>query len=253
MFCSIFFLCRTLGFDPSYLLDEMKKLNEAEWFLEELDEHSSDEPGENQWFNDLHVEVHPRFDPMKDEFILPEEMDPDADLPYEPMAQPKRGRKCNQFCFCRGKAPPLDPLNVNLLLTFMNEEGELLPKRKTNLCAKWQRKVSRTVKRARHLGMFSYKKGRFTFVDPFTAPPDPTDDVEEAAYKFWIREYPDVPFPGYPEGEGTRTGWVRQYNSYDDFEDTNDGIDEENMENKGVEDDAFADNSDDSRFRSFKD
>lgn len=72
-------------------------------------------------------------------------------------------------------------MNVNLLLRFMNPAGYIKPRSKTGLCGTMQRRVARTIKHARNLGLFQYKsmldwfilldmshspEGQFTINDP---------------------------------------------------------------------------------------
>ncbi|MCK5464940.1 MAG: 30S ribosomal protein S18, partial [Bacteroidales bacterium] len=42
------------------------------------------------------------------------------------------------------------------LKKFLNEQGKILPKRLTGTSLKFQRKISRAIKRARHLAMLPY-------------------------------------------------------------------------------------------------
>jgi small subunit ribosomal protein S18 len=41
-------------------------------------------------------------------------------------------------------------------MKFINEQGKLLPRRITGTSAKYQKRVSQAVKRARHLGILPY-------------------------------------------------------------------------------------------------
>ena len=104
--------------------------------------------------------------------IRPEELNEEADLMEddffaledESILNPKKN--C-EFCFCKGIMPELHPMNVHLLLHFMSPGGRILSRRQTGLCAKWQRKVSSTIRRAKHLGIFSYKKSKYYINFPF--------------------------------------------------------------------------------------
>eukprot|EP01096_Ripella_sp_DP13-Kostka_P008936 TRINITY_DN335_c3_g1_i2.p1 TRINITY_DN335_c3_g1~~TRINITY_DN335_c3_g1_i2.p1 ORF type:complete len:959 (-),score=461.46 TRINITY_DN335_c3_g1_i2:106-2775(-) len=74
------------------------------------------------------------------------------------------------YCpFCRDGdlSKDIHYLNVHLLLSFMNELGAIMPRRVTRLCGKHQRLIARTVKRAKHFGVFSNKQGFFTITSPF--------------------------------------------------------------------------------------
>ena len=46
--------------------------------------------------------------------------------------------------------------NVELLRRYINEIGKIRPRRQTGLCAKCQRKLSKEVKRARHLALLPF-------------------------------------------------------------------------------------------------
>merc|ERR1712000_192700 len=131
-------------------------------------------------------------------FVRPEELDETAPLPLErdERLEANKKNKCHT-CWCRNRAPPLDPMNVHLLLRFMNLEGRLLPRRQTNLCAKWQRKVAKTVRRAKHLGLFSYKHGRFTVTDPFNPTLSHEEVLDELAKRTWETLYPKEAVPSF--------------------------------------------------------
>merc|ERR1711991_446001 len=129
------------------------------------------------------------------DFVMAEELDEQAALPLErDLAQEASQKHRCPTCWCRNRAPPLDPMNVHLLLKFMNLEGRILPRRQTRLCAKWQRKVASTIRRAKHLGLFSYKHVRFTVTDPFQETPSHEDVLDDLAVKAFERLYPkDTP------------------------------------------------------------
>ncbi len=50
----------------------------------------------------------------------------------------------------------VDYKDVDLLKRFINEQGKLLPRRVTGVPAKFQRKLTRAVKRARHLSLLPF-------------------------------------------------------------------------------------------------
>lgn len=64
----------------------------------------------------------------------------------------------------RRKNSPLKPgetidyKDVRRLQRFLTERGKILPRRATGLTAKQQRQVSRSIRRARHLGFLPYVK-----------------------------------------------------------------------------------------------
>ena len=50
----------------------------------------------------------------------------------------------------------VDYKDVELLKRYINEQGKLLPRRITGVSAKFQRQLTRAVKRARHLAMLPF-------------------------------------------------------------------------------------------------
>ncbi len=61
--------------------------------------------------------------------------------------------------YCRFKKAGIryiDYKDANFLLKFVNEQGKILPRRITGTSVKYQRKVSKAIKRARHLALMPY-------------------------------------------------------------------------------------------------
>ncbi len=61
--------------------------------------------------------------------------------------------------YCRFKKSGIkyiDYKDPNFLLKFINEQGKILPRRLTGTSAKYQRKVSQAVKRARHIAVLPF-------------------------------------------------------------------------------------------------
>jgi len=50
----------------------------------------------------------------------------------------------------------VDYKDVELLKRYLNEQGKILPRRITNASAKFQRQLTRAVKRARHLALMPF-------------------------------------------------------------------------------------------------
>jgi small subunit ribosomal protein S18 len=50
----------------------------------------------------------------------------------------------------------IDYKDLDLIKRFLNEQGKILPRRITGLSAKYQRQLTRAVKRARHLALVPY-------------------------------------------------------------------------------------------------
>ena len=68
-----------------------------------------------------------------------------------PVIRPKK--------YCRFKKSGIkyiDYKNPDFLLKFINEQGKILPRRVTGTSQKFQKKVNKAVKRARHLAILPY-------------------------------------------------------------------------------------------------
>ncbi len=50
----------------------------------------------------------------------------------------------------------VDYKDVELLKSYLNEQGKILPRRITNVPAKFQRQLTRAVKRARHMALLPF-------------------------------------------------------------------------------------------------
>lgn len=65
--------------------------------------------------------------------------------------------KKKKYCrFKKSGIKYIDYKDPNFLLKFVNEQGKILPRRLTGTSVKYQRKVSKAVKRARHLALLPY-------------------------------------------------------------------------------------------------
>ncbi|TVQ90900.1 MAG: 30S ribosomal protein S18 [Bacteroidetes bacterium] len=65
--------------------------------------------------------------------------------------------KKKKYCrFKKAGIKYIDYKDANFLLKFVNEQGKILPRRLTGTSMKYQRKVSRAIKRARHLALMPY-------------------------------------------------------------------------------------------------
>lgn len=70
-----------------------------------------------------------------------------------PAVEVKKKKYCR---FKKAGIKYIDYKDPDFLLKFVNEQGKLLPRRLTGTSLKYQRKVSRAVKRARHLALMPY-------------------------------------------------------------------------------------------------
>ncbi len=65
--------------------------------------------------------------------------------------------KKDKYCrFRKSGIKYVDYKNPDYLLKFINEQGKILPRRLTGTSQKYQKKVNKAVKRARHLAILPY-------------------------------------------------------------------------------------------------
>lgn len=69
---------------------------------------------------------------------------------------PKRPRKPKVDPFSIGELEITDYKDVKMLRRFVSDSGKILPRRRTGLSAKNQRRLSGTIKIARQLGLLPY-------------------------------------------------------------------------------------------------
>ncbi|GAM28880.1 hypothetical protein SAMD00019534_120560 [Acytostelium subglobosum LB1] len=91
-------------------------------------------------------------------------------------------KKYPKCLLCYDYGWKMTPMNVPLLSVYLNKDGDILPRYITGNCLKHQKKIARKIKHAKHLGLFSYKNGRFTIYDPNVVPPTAK---EQADYTRW--------------------------------------------------------------------
>ena len=64
-----------------------------------------------------------------------------------------RPRTCQ---FCSDRSIIIEYKNTDMLKSFINREGKIRPRRQTGACAKHQRQVAITIKRARHMALLPF-------------------------------------------------------------------------------------------------
>ena len=65
--------------------------------------------------------------------------------------------KTKKYCrFKKSGIKYIDYKDADFLLSFVNEQGKLLPRRLTGTSLKYQRKVAQAIKRCRHLALMPY-------------------------------------------------------------------------------------------------
>ena len=68
-----------------------------------------------------------------------------------------RGRKRRKVCaFCVDKVEHIDYKDAGKLRRFLSERSKILPRRTTGTCAKHQRQLTESIKRARHVALLPY-------------------------------------------------------------------------------------------------
>lgn len=65
----------------------------------------------------------------------------------------KRKKKC---LFCTNPEVRIDYKELNTIQRFISPRGKILPRRTTGVCAKHQRKLNTTIKRARIIALFPF-------------------------------------------------------------------------------------------------
>lgn len=58
--------------------------------------------------------------------------------------------------FCRDKIQSIDYKNVAMLRPYISDRGKIAPRRKSGVCARHQRRLSTSIKRARHLALLPF-------------------------------------------------------------------------------------------------
>lgn len=69
----------------------------------------------------------------------------------------RRGHKRRKVCyFTVNKVSYIDYKDVDLLRKFVSERGKILPRRVTGTSSKYQRQLTRAIKRARQMALIAY-------------------------------------------------------------------------------------------------
>ncbi|MDX2305713.1 MAG: 30S ribosomal protein S18 [Microscillaceae bacterium] len=69
----------------------------------------------------------------------------------------QRNENRKKYCrFKKHKIKYIDYKDPNFLLKFVNEQGKILPRRITGTSLKYQKKVTKAIKRARHIAILPY-------------------------------------------------------------------------------------------------
>ena len=76
-----------------------------------------------------------------------------SDSPMKRRGGIRRRKKVCVFC---GKDKTIDYKDVSLLRKYISERGKILPRRITGNCARHQRELTTSIKRARHIALLPY-------------------------------------------------------------------------------------------------
>ncbi len=60
--------------------------------------------------------------------------------------------------FCQRNLKEIDFKNTEILQRFISGLGKIRARKRTGVCSKHQRRLTKTIKRARHLGLLPYTK-----------------------------------------------------------------------------------------------
>jgi small subunit ribosomal protein S18 len=70
--------------------------------------------------------------------------------------QQKRFQR-RKFCrFCSEKIEYIDYKNIKVLKSYLTERGKILPGRMTGTCARHQRELTESIKRARNIALLTF-------------------------------------------------------------------------------------------------
>ncbi len=69
------------------------------------------------------------------------------------MIKPKRKRICR---FCENHVHYVDYKDPKKLMKFMTDVGKIIPRRTSGTCARHQRQLVQSIKRARHLALIAF-------------------------------------------------------------------------------------------------
>jgi small subunit ribosomal protein S18 len=73
------------------------------------------------------------------------------------LSNPKIGMKRKKYCrFRKFGIKYVDYKDTDFLVSFLNEQGKILPRRLSGNSLKYQRKVASAIKRARYLALLPY-------------------------------------------------------------------------------------------------
>ena len=72
----------------------------------------------------------------------------------------KRFQKRKSCKFCEDKVVAIDYKDVKLIKMYVSERGKIIPRRITGSCAKHQRSLTTSIKRARNIALIPFAAGQ---------------------------------------------------------------------------------------------
>ncbi len=75
----------------------------------------------------------------------------------KPYFQEQKKRMC---WFCEEKKTQVDYKEVAVLRNFLSDRGKIAPRRISGTCARHQRQLTRSIKRARNIAFMAFAEGR---------------------------------------------------------------------------------------------
>ncbi|HEY5562228.1 MAG TPA: 30S ribosomal protein S18 [Clostridiaceae bacterium] len=82
--------------------------------------------------------------------------DRDRDGKRSPAGSKMRRAKKKICSFCMDKATSIDYKDINKLRKYVTERGKILPRRISGNCAKHQRQLTESIKRARNIALLPF-------------------------------------------------------------------------------------------------
>lgn len=81
---------------------------------------------------------------------------PTSEIRYLTPLSIETGKRKKYCRFKKAGIKYVDYKDPDFLMKFLNEQGKILPRRITGTSLKFQRKVARSIKRARHIALLPY-------------------------------------------------------------------------------------------------
>lgn len=73
------------------------------------------------------------------------------------LRRPRRNSRKKVCAFCAEKSKGIDYKDIGKLKRFVTEKGKIIPRRASGVCAKHQRELATSIKRARMMALLAFK------------------------------------------------------------------------------------------------